>query len=135
MNRMNLLWTVPIPVELPCRGGTAGSGLVAGVGMEHVHDRRPYERTGPSAVDLILRFIADGPVIWEGWRQESVPAGLRLITGDGGGFGGLHGLRLIVDDLAGGELGFELVDDLCVHLLVDLDLERRILVVVATPEV
>lgn len=40
MNRMNLLWTVPIPVELPCRGGTAGSGLVAGVGMGHVHDRR-----------------------------------------------------------------------------------------------
>ena len=40
------------------------------------------------------------------------------------GFGGLHGLRLIVDDLAGSELGFELVNDLRVHLLVDLDLER-----------
>ena len=40
------------------------------------------------------------------------------------GFGGLHGLRLIVDDLAGSELGVELVDDLRVHLLVDLDLER-----------
>ena len=40
------------------------------------------------------------------------------------GFGGLHGLRLIVDDLAGSELGVELVNDLRVHLLVDLDLER-----------
>ena len=40
------------------------------------------------------------------------------------GFDGLHGLRLIVDDLAGSELGFELVNDLRVHLLVDLDLER-----------
>ena len=39
------------------------------------------------------------------------------------GFGGLHGLRLIVNDLAGSELGVELVNDLRVHLLVDLDLD------------
>lgn len=94
MNRMNLLWTVPIPVELPCRGGTAGSGLVAGVGMGHVHDRRPYERTGPSAVDLILRFIADGPVIWEGWRRTAMaPPGLRLLWGRAHGPGAARGVR------------------------------------------
>lgn len=94
MNRMNLLWTVPIPVELPCRGGTAGSGLVAGVGMGHVHDRRPYERTGPSAVDLILRFIADGPVIWEGWRRTAMaPPGLRLLWDRAHGPGAARGVR------------------------------------------
>lgn len=49
---------------------------------------------------------------------------LRLIADGCGGFDGLHGLRLIIDDLAGGELGFELVNDLRVHLLVDLDLEQ-----------
>ena len=32
-------------------------------------------------------------------------------------------LRLIVDDLAGSELGFELLNDLRMHLLIDLDLE------------
>lgn len=62
--------------------------------MGHVHDRRPYERTGPSAVDLILRFIADGPVIWEGWRRTAMaPPGLRLLWGRAHGPGAARGVR------------------------------------------
>ena len=39
------------------------------------------------------------------------------------GFDGLGGLSFVIDDFAGGKLGFELFDNLSMHLLVDLHLE------------
>ena len=86
-------------------------------GMFMTADRRNGQARPPGPH---LAVQADGPYGRDG-NGRSVLDCLRLITG---GFGGLHGLRLIVDDLAGSELGFELVNDLRVHLLVDLDLER-----------
>ena len=41
------------------------------------------------------------------------------------GFDGLGGLSFVIDDFAGGKLGFELFDNLSMHLLVDLDLEHE----------
>ena len=88
-----------------------------GMGLDMTADRM-NEQARPLWTASAVQ--ADGPYGRDG-SGRSVLDCLRLIAG---GFGGLHGLRLIVDDLAGGELGVELVNDLRVHLLVDLDLER-----------
>ena len=84
----------------------AGSGPTAGTDMGMSADRRPQnEQARPPRT---ASCGSGGRALWEGWERE--------ISFN-------NCLRLIVDDLAGSELGFELLNDLRMHLLIDLDLE------------
>lgn len=74
------------------------------MGMFMTADRRNEQARPPRTASC----GSGGRALWEGWERRSVLNNC---------------LRLIVDDLAGSELGFELLNDLRMHLLIDLDLE------------